>query len=242
MPPRSIDPVPRKIRWLWSRCSSLKSARIHSARRGTSSSSSFSTAMQYTSSLREERVVVGPGRVRDRLPVRLLLHVLLDARVHVAELVVQADDGLAVERRDEPQHAVRRRVVRPEVEQHRVRVVGRAGSAPTGSARAPRRARGGACGDRGACWPSDLVRELDGLAADGIVLAVRMAVPALGQEDPLERGMARRTGCPSDPRPRAPGSRRTGTRGRCVGTASPSSAHTRRRRRRAGREPRSSSW
>ena len=71
----------------------------------------------------EERVVVGPGRVRDRLPVRLLLHVLLDARVHVAELVVQADDGLAVERRDEPQHAVGRGVVRPEVEQHRVGVV-----------------------------------------------------------------------------------------------------------------------
>ena len=73
----------------------------------------------------EERVVVGPGRVRDRLPVRLLLHVLLDARVHVADLVVQADDRLAVERRDEAQHAVRRRVVRAEVEQHRVRVVRR---------------------------------------------------------------------------------------------------------------------
>jgi hypothetical protein len=73
----------------------------------------------------EECVVVGPGRVRDRLPVRLLLHVLLDARVHVAELVVQADDRLAVERRDEAQHAVGRGVVGPEVEEHRVGVVRR---------------------------------------------------------------------------------------------------------------------
>ena len=45
--------------------------------------------------------------------------------VHVADLVVQADDGLAVERGHEPQHAVRGRVVRAEVEQHRVRVVRR---------------------------------------------------------------------------------------------------------------------
>ena len=80
----------------------------------------------------EERVVVGPGRVRDRLPVRLLLHVLLDARVHVAELVVQADDGLAVERDHEAQHAVRRGVVRPEADLHQVRVADRAAAARTG--------------------------------------------------------------------------------------------------------------
>ena len=74
--------------------------------------------------------VVDPLRVRDRLPPRLVLHVLLEAGVQVADDRAQADDALAVEVDDEAQHAVRRRVVRPEVDLQDVFGVARASAAP----------------------------------------------------------------------------------------------------------------
>ena len=80
-----------------------------------------------------ERDVVDALRVRDRLPPRLLLHVLLEAGVQVAD---HRGAGRRRSRRqvdDEPQHAVRGRVVRAEVD--RQDVVGRR-AAPAGS-RAP---------------------------------------------------------------------------------------------------------
>ena len=67
--------------------------------------------------------VVDPLGVRDRLPPRLLLHVLLEAGVQVADHRAQADDVLAVQVDDEPQDAVRRRVVRAEVDLEDVVVV-----------------------------------------------------------------------------------------------------------------------
>ena len=67
-----------------------------------------------------ERDVVDPLRVRDRLPPRLLLHVLLEAGVEVADHGLEPDDVLAVQVDDQAQHAVRRRVVRPEVDRHDV--------------------------------------------------------------------------------------------------------------------------
>ena len=73
----------------------------------------------------EEGQVVHPRHVRNRLPVRLLLDVLLDAGVDVADLALDADDDLAVECRDHTEHAVRRRVVRAEVDLEQVRVVRR---------------------------------------------------------------------------------------------------------------------
>ena len=72
----------------------------------------------------EEGQVVHARHVRNRLPVRLLLDVLLDAGVDVADLALDADDDLAVERRHHAEHAVRRRVVRAEVDLEQVRVVG----------------------------------------------------------------------------------------------------------------------
>ena len=60
--------------------------------------------------------VVDALRVRDALPPRLLLHRLLEAGVQVADHRVEADDLLAVEVDDQAQHAVRRRMVRPEVD------------------------------------------------------------------------------------------------------------------------------
>ena len=63
-----------------------------------------------------EREVVDPLRVRDRLPPRLLLHVLLEARVEVADDGLDALDPFAVQLHDEAEDAVRGGVVRPEVD------------------------------------------------------------------------------------------------------------------------------
>src|SRR5206468_3271409 len=63
-----------------------------------------------------ERDVVDPLGIRDRLPPRLLLHRLLEAGVQVTDHRTQPDDLFAVEIDDEPQYAVRRRMVRPEVD------------------------------------------------------------------------------------------------------------------------------
>ena len=60
--------------------------------------------------------VVDAWGVGDRLPPRLLLHVLLEAGVQVADHGAQADDALAGEVDDEPEDAVGRRVVRAEVD------------------------------------------------------------------------------------------------------------------------------
>jgi hypothetical protein len=60
--------------------------------------------------------VVDALRVGHALPPRLVLHRLLEAGVQVADHGVEADDLLAVEVDDQAEHAVRRRVVRAEVD------------------------------------------------------------------------------------------------------------------------------
>jgi hypothetical protein len=62
------------------------------------------------------REVVHPLDERDDLPVGLVLARLLDPGVDVADDRLHRDDGLALERQEQPQHAVRRRVVRPHVD------------------------------------------------------------------------------------------------------------------------------
>ena len=57
--------------------------------------------------VRVERDVVDARRVGHRLPPGLVLHVLLEARVQVADHRADSRDGLAVEVDDESQHAVR---------------------------------------------------------------------------------------------------------------------------------------
>ena len=66
--------------------------------------------------VRVEGDVVDARRVRDRLPPRLVLHVLLEPGVEVADDRADAGDRLAVEVDDQAQDAVRRGVVRPEVD------------------------------------------------------------------------------------------------------------------------------
>jgi hypothetical protein len=67
-----------------------------------------------------EGEVVDPLGVRDRLPPGLGLHVLLEARVQVADDRLEADHVLAMQVDDQAQHPVRRRVVRAEVDLQQV--------------------------------------------------------------------------------------------------------------------------
>ena len=62
------------------------------------------------------RAVIEPVEVRQRLGVGLVLDQLLGAAVEQADVRVDALDDLAVELHDQPQHAVRRRVLRAEVD------------------------------------------------------------------------------------------------------------------------------
>ena len=67
-----------------------------------------------------EGEVVDPRRVRDPLPPRLVLHVLLEAGVEVADHGAQSDDLLAVQVDDEPEDPVGGGMVRPEVDLEQV--------------------------------------------------------------------------------------------------------------------------
>ncbi len=62
------------------------------------------------------RDVVEPVEIRDRLQVRLVLDQLLGAPVQQPDVRVHALHDLAVELEDEAQHAVRRRMLRPEID------------------------------------------------------------------------------------------------------------------------------
>ena len=62
--------------------------------------------------------VVHPLDERDRLPIRLVLAVLLDARVDVAHDRLEVDHGLALERDEEAKDAVGCGMVWPEVHGH----------------------------------------------------------------------------------------------------------------------------
>ena len=75
--------------------------------------------------------VVHPLDDRDHLPVGLVLGGLLDPGVDVADDRLDVANDLALERREQPQHAVGRRVVRPDVERQQL----------VGLARPRRRAR-----------------------------------------------------------------------------------------------------
>jgi hypothetical protein len=66
------------------------------------------------------REVVHPLDDRDRLPVRLVLRGLLDAGVDVADHRHDVAHDLALERGQEAQDAVRRRMVRPDVEREQL--------------------------------------------------------------------------------------------------------------------------
>ena len=70
------------------------------------------------------REVVHPLDDRDDLPVALVLRGLLDAGVEVADDRLDVAHDLALERGQQAQHAVRRRVVRADVERQQLVVLG----------------------------------------------------------------------------------------------------------------------
>ena len=80
--------------------------------------SSFSVAIENTSSLKNGLQVVHAGDVGPALQVRELLALLLHAGVQVADDRLAAQHGLALQLEHEPQHAVRAGVLRPHVDDH----------------------------------------------------------------------------------------------------------------------------
>jgi hypothetical protein len=64
--------------------------------------------------------VIHPLDHGDHLPIGLLLGGLLDPGVDVADDRPDVADDLALERRDQPEHAVGGRVVRADVERHQL--------------------------------------------------------------------------------------------------------------------------
>ena len=75
---------------------------------------------------RQRAEVVHAVRVGDELQVGAVLGDLLHSAVQIAQMRDALDDALAVELEHQPQHAVGRRVRRPHVDRHDVRVVGMA--------------------------------------------------------------------------------------------------------------------
>ncbi len=71
---------------------------------------------------RQRREVVHPVGVGDELQVGAVLGDLLHAAVQVAEVRHALTDALAVELQHQPQHAVGRRVRRPHVDGHDIRI------------------------------------------------------------------------------------------------------------------------
>ena len=62
------------------------------------------------------RDIVEPVEIRDRLQIGLVLDQLLGAAMQQADMRIDALDHLAVELEHQAQHAVRRRMLRPEID------------------------------------------------------------------------------------------------------------------------------
>ena len=102
--------------WFEMRVSSAKNTRRYCARSGTSRSSSFSIASTIAVLHAQRRAVIEPVEIGQRLQVGLVLDQLLGAAVEQADMRIDALDDLAVELHDQAQHAVRRRMLRAEVD------------------------------------------------------------------------------------------------------------------------------
>src|SRR5215475_7022079 len=70
--------------------------------------------------LAHRRDVVETVEIRNRLEVGLVLDKFLGAAMQQADMRIEPLDDLAVHFHHEPQHAMRRRMLRPEVERHRL--------------------------------------------------------------------------------------------------------------------------
>ena len=163
--------------------------------------------------------VVDALGVRDALPPRLVLHVLLEAGVEVADHRFDAGHVLAVEVDDQAEHAVRRRVVRAEVDRQDV--------ARRHHLRRRRQHRRRRARDARARVDRAARRQATRTAVRVVTLHPRTAPARRRADSPCAAGArpsrrragsasgsgARRSGSPSGRTPRARGSRRSATRG-----------------------------
>ncbi len=116
--PAPCRTVPRPTRCEEIRLSSIISTRMTLARSGMLVRDAEQPLhRQAVGGLVEDRrQVVRPGAERDALGPGPELHVLLDAGVQVADARAGLGDGLAVQGQDQPEHAVRGRVLRAHVD------------------------------------------------------------------------------------------------------------------------------
>ena len=148
----------------------------------------------------ERRQVVHPGAERDALRPGAELHVLLDAGVQVADDRPQLGHGLAVQGQDQPEHAVRGRVLRAHVDHEALvaravtRLVGGGDhlvpvlpadvvDAPLGLVRLG----GSRVRPPLVRWRHGGAAVLDRDAAERVILALRVALPVVGHLDPGQR-------------------------------------------------------
>ena len=106
------------MRWDDTRLSSTRSIRIQSERGGISMPEELLDGQRQHQLVVERRQVVHAGDVGRPLDVGELLGRLLHAGVQVADDRLGAQHGLAVELDHESEHAVRRRVLGPHVDDH----------------------------------------------------------------------------------------------------------------------------
>ena len=102
------------------RCSSVRITRIAWARGGTSSSTSFSIARQYTRLLPTVIQVIQAVGHHLGFVIGLGFHVLLDAGVQEANIGDAVDDLFAIQLQQQAQHAVGAGVLRTHIQQHRL--------------------------------------------------------------------------------------------------------------------------
>ena len=121
--------------------------------------------------IRKRREVIDAVGERDALRIGLRFAGFFDAGVQIADDRLGFEHDFAVELQNHAQHAVRGRVLRPHVEDHRL---GRAG----GRLDCRRRAHGSALS---ACLAKPL---------NGIILAERMSFPFVRHQDAAQVGMA----------------------------------------------------
>ncbi len=102
--------------WLEMRVSSAISTRMYWARMRDLEAHQLLDGEHEAVLHAHRRAVIEPVEVRQRLGVGLVLDQLLGAAVEQADMRVDPLDDLAVQLHDQAEHAVRRRVLRPEVD------------------------------------------------------------------------------------------------------------------------------
>ena len=120
--PRSMACVPSQTKCEEMRCSSTIITRMYCARFGNFEAEQLFDRQAINQVVAKRIQVIHAVGERDGLRIGLVFAGFLDAGVQVAEVRNRFDDGFAVQFQRHAQHAVRGRVLRPHVEDHRFRL------------------------------------------------------------------------------------------------------------------------